>query len=103
MKFRCEEAASKILPAIRAEVAVKLAKDYGLKQIEISKILGVTQGAVSHYLTAFRGKERDIINSNPKIMKKIDEIARMLIKGKFDENSVCQICREIRRLSPSNP
>ncbi len=103
MKFRCEEAASRILPAIRAEVAIRLARDYGLKQIEISKILGVTQGAVSHYLTAFRGKEREIINSDPKIMKKIDDIAKMLVKGNFDENSICQICREIRKLSSSNP
>jgi len=103
MKFPCEEVANKILPAIRAEIAIKLATTYGLKQIEISKILGVTQGAVSHYLTAFRGKEREMLSKNPEIGKKIDEIAAMLINGEFEESSVCKICKEIRKLSSANP
>jgi|Deesub1362A_J573_1020465.scaffolds.fasta_scaffold14602_3 hypothetical protein len=98
MKFPCEEVANKILPAIRAEIATKLANEYGLKQIEISKILGVTQGAVSHYLTSFRGKERELLR-NPDIGKKIDEMAAMLVKGEFDERYVCKICKELRELS----
>ncbi|HEC76548.1 MAG TPA: transcriptional regulator [Thermoplasmatales archaeon] len=102
MKFPCEKVANTILPAIRAEIAFKLSNEYGLKQMEISKILGVTQGAVSHYLTSFRGKERETVNKNPKIMEKIDEIAYMLVRGKFDEKNFCEICREIRRLSSSD-
>ncbi|RLF48120.1 MAG: transcriptional regulator [Thermoplasmata archaeon] len=99
MKFPCEEVANKILPAIRAEIATKLANEYGLKQIEISKILGVTQGAVSHYLSSFRGKERELLSKNPDIEKKIDEMAAMLIKGEFDEKHICKICKKLRELS----
>lgn len=99
MKFPCEKIANTIIPAIRAEIAFKLSTEYGLKQIEISNILGVTQGAVSHYLTSFRGKEREMVKKNPEIAEKIDEIADMMVNGKFDEKKFCEICRKIRRLS----
>ncbi len=96
MKFPCEEIANKIIPAIRAEIAVRLAKDYGMKQVEISKILGITQGAVSHYITSFRGKEREVIEKNPDIKKKIDEITKLLVNGRDIEGKICEICRELR-------
>jgi len=99
MKFPCEEIANKILPAIRAEIAVKLSKDYGLKQIEISKILGITQGAVSHYLTSFRGKERKLLKKDPEIKKLIDEMAKKLVKGNFDGKEFCSICQKLRASS----
>ncbi len=98
MKFPCEEIANKIIPAIRAEIAVKLAKEYGMKQIEISKILGITQGAVSHYISSYRGKEREIILKNPEIRKKIDEMAKLILNGEFEEEKMCQICKILRKL-----
>jgi len=101
MKFPCEKIANRILPAIRAEIAVKLSKEYGLKQIEISKILGITQGAVSHYITSFRGKEREIMKNNPEIMKIIDRIVKKLLRGNFEEKEICMVCKKIRELSPN--
>ncbi len=101
MKFKCEEMANKILPAIRAEIAIKLYREYGIKQIEISKILGITQGAVSHYLTSFRGKEREIINNNPEIEKEMNKLVSLMLRGEFDEEIICRICKIIN--SSSNP
>ena len=101
MKFKCEEMANKILPAIRAEIAIKLYREYGIKQIEMSKILGITQGAVSHYLTSFRGKEREIINNNPEIEKEMNKLVSLMLRGEFDEEIICRICKIIN--SSSNP
>ena len=102
MKLRCEEVASKILPAIRAEIAIKLYREHGIKQMEISRILGISQGAVSHYLTSFRGKERDRINNNPEIEKEMNKLVSLLLRGEFDEEIVCRICKMVSR-SSSNP
>jgi predicted transcriptional regulator len=98
MKFPCEALANKVLPAIRAEIAIKLFNDYGMKQIEISRILGVTQGAVSHYLTSFRGKERHTFHTILEIDEALNDITNMLVNGKVDENNFCTICHKLRKL-----
>jgi len=102
MKFPCEELASTIIPAIRAEIAIKLSRNHGMKQMEISRILGITQSAVSHYITSFRGKQRETIMSNPFIEEKIDEMATMMANGEFDENHICSLCKSIRSLLSSD-
>ncbi|HDN51138.1 MAG: transcriptional regulator [Thermoplasmata archaeon] len=102
MKFPCEELASTIIPAIRAEIAIKLSRNHGMKQVEISRILGITQSAVSHYITSFRGKQREIIMSNPTIEEKIDEMATMMVNGEFNEDHICTLCRSIRELLSSD-
>ena len=47
-------------------------KKKGLKQIEFAKISGITQGAISHYITGKRGKV-DPLNAK-KIAKAIPSI-----------------------------
>ena len=101
MKLKCEEMANKILPAIRAEIAIKLYREYGIKQTDISKILGITQGAVSHYLTSFRGKEREKIRNNPEINREMDKLVSSLLKGKFEDEIICRICKMVNGSSPS--
>ena len=53
MVLPCEIAANKIVPAIKAKLARKLKKN-GMKQKEIAKLLGVTNAAVSQYLSGKR-------------------------------------------------
>jgi len=48
--FPCEEIVRKYLPAMRASIAKKLYRK-GLKQERIAKELGLTQAAVSKYLS----------------------------------------------------
>lgn len=102
MKFPCEELASTIIPAIRAEIAIKLSQNHGMKQMEISRVLGITQSAVSHYLTSFRGKQRETIIKNPLIEEKIDEMTTMMVNGEFDEEHLCSLCKSIRMLLSSD-
>lgn len=44
-----------LIPALRAIIAKKLADDHNIREEEISKMLGVTQAAVSNYIRGTRG------------------------------------------------
>ncbi len=44
-----------LIPALRAILAKKLAEDHDVREDEISKMLGVTQAAVSNYIRGTRG------------------------------------------------
>ena len=44
-----------LIPALRAILAKKLAKDHNIREEEISKMLGVTQAAISNYIRGTRG------------------------------------------------
>lgn len=44
-----------LIPALRAIVAKRLAEGHGIREDEISRMLGVTQAAVSNYIRGTRG------------------------------------------------
>ncbi|MEE9173951.1 MAG: helix-turn-helix domain-containing protein [Thermoplasmata archaeon] len=52
----CEYAVPEFLPALRAGIAYNLATEHNLSQREIAERLGLTQAAVSHYITRRRGR-----------------------------------------------
>jgi len=55
-----------LIPALRAILAKKLAQEHKIKEDEISKMLGVTQAAVSNYIRGTRG--------DPKLIAKLVEV-----------------------------
>ena len=55
-----------LIPALRAILAKKLAHEYKIREDEISKMLGVTQAAVSNYIRGTRG--------DPKLIAKLVEV-----------------------------
>lgn len=54
MRLFCETVVNEVLPAVRSIVARELA-DRGHTQTEIADMMGVTQPAVSQYLSSTRG------------------------------------------------
>ncbi len=90
----CETAVWHILPAIRSEVAKELVK-CGLSQKEISERLGITQPAVSQYVTSKRG-------SNVAMNDEVTELIQTLAHDVAEENDidlnvrVCEICTHIK-------
>ena len=44
-----------LIPALRAILAKKLAEDHNIREDVISKMLGVTQAAISNYIRGTRG------------------------------------------------
>ncbi len=62
-----------LIPALRAILAKKLAEDHKIREDEISKMLGVTQAAVSNYIRGTRG--------DPQLIKKLlaeEQVSKMI-------------------------
>ncbi len=81
-----------LIPGIRSELAKELLK-LGMKQKEISKILNITQPAVSQYISDKRGHG---IKFNDQTMDLIKKFALELKEGRSTSTEVIQrTCRII--------
>ena len=90
----CETAVWSILPTIRCEVSKELAK-LGLSQMMISARLGVTQPAVSQYVTSKRGTAVAVSDD---VRTLIQSLAEDVAAGKelnLNER-ICAICTHIQ-------
>jgi len=69
-----------LIPALRAILAKKLAVDHKIREDEISKMLGVTQAAVSNYIRGTRGDPQLILKllAEEQVSKMIDELTDSL-------------------------
>jgi quinolinate synthase len=93
-RFPCEVAVWRILPTIRSEIAKQLAS-LGLPQMVISKRLGITQPAVSQYVTKKRGVTFTVSDDAQRL---IHALAEDVAHGK-DINlneRMCEICANIQ-------
>ena len=64
-----------LIPALRAILAKTLAEKHKVREDEISKMLGVTQAAVSNYIRGTRG--------DPELIKKLlieDQVSEMIFE-----------------------
>lgn len=76
-----EVVTAKLLPTIRARLAQVLLDEYGMRQVEVAKHLGITQAAVSHYKTASRGLDPDLVRLFPEIDTEVRALAARLADG----------------------
>ncbi len=69
-----------LIPALRAILSKKLAEDHKIREDEISKMLGVTQAAVSNYIRGTRGDPQLILKllAEEQVSKMIDELTDSL-------------------------
>ena len=95
MKIQCEEAVWYTLPIIRKEFAKSLIKDHGLTQRKAAEKLGITEAAVSQYLSKKRG---DFKVSDATLRREIKESTKRIIKGdsKVMKTETCRICHLLR-------
>ncbi len=94
MKSPCEVIVWDVLPSIRAVLTEELVKR-GLPQKEISKMLGITPAAVSHYVSKKRGYK---IQFQDAVKDEIKRLANDIIQGGIDNLSlrICEICMKLR-------
>ena len=73
-----------LIPALRAILAKKLAENHNIREDEISKMLGVTQAAVSNYIRGTRGDPELIakLSSQKQIVEMLNEISDNLASNK---------------------
>lgn len=68
------------LSALRAILASKLVKEYGLKKSQVAQLLGITPAAVTHYLGGSRASSTvNSISSSPEAMTFITDLAQKLV------------------------
>jgi len=69
-----------LIPALRAILSKKLAQEHKIREDEISKMLGVTQAAVSNYIRGTRGDPNLIqkLLAEEQVAKLIDELCLSL-------------------------
>lgn len=96
LKPPCEIVVWYLIPGIRSVLAKELF-NLGMKQKEISKILDITQPAVSQYLSDKRGNE---VGFNDDILELIKKLANDLKDGKIEKIDIipriCEICRKTK-------
>ena len=71
MLLPAEIESKSLIPALRAILAKDLANRYHIREDEISKMLGVTQAAISNYIRGTRG--------DPKLIEKLLEDKQVAI------------------------
>lgn len=95
MKTPCEIIVWNVVPIIRKEFAKNLIKTYNLNQRKVAEKLGITESAVSRYVSGKRGA---IEISDDNILQEIKKSAKRIAK----ENSTtvieetCRICRLLK-------
>lgn len=86
-----EVVVAKLLPTIRARIAQELLRTYEMKQVEVAKVLGITQAAVSHYNTKSRGVDQDILRRFPEIEGFVDRMAEKIHDGLSRSEQIARI------------
>lgn len=91
VKEPCETVVWDVLPVIRKEVAKKLIEKHGFTQRKVAQKLGLTEAAVSRYLSKKRGK-RKITNQD--ILHEMDVSSDLIVNGNDEtvNREICRIC-----------
>ncbi len=101
MKPICEIVVEQVLPTIRVMVVKDLIKRYKLSQVDVAKKLGITQPAVSQYVSDLRGKremEKILLKAMGKDIKKLaDDIANGKLKQADVIKQYCGICKMVKK------
>jgi predicted transcriptional regulator len=77
MHLPSEIEAIAVIPALRSMLARELMSHGGLSQTQVASLLGVTQAAVSNYLSGNRGREIRYLD-DPRVKVRVSDIANSL-------------------------
>jgi hypothetical protein len=84
-----------LIPSLRKELARIFIKDYELNQKEISKLLGITEASVSHYVNEQRGQKIKFTQTEMEMIKKS---AGNMIKTKSSYvKEIYSLCNQFRK------
>jgi len=99
MRSYCEVYVRSVLPSLRLYLAEKLVKDYGLTQLEVSRMLGISQPLVNYVVNRRRRpKMLEKLLSMPQLKNALDKEARELALKEVDpSNLACDLCFVLRR------
>jgi len=90
-----------LLPAIRAKLAKDLVEKHNFRTKDAAEALGLTQAAVSQYISSKRGRQGiRLLEESKEAVEVINSILDKIINGKFkveDEvEYICKLCEILR-------
>ena len=95
MKMSCEHAIWHILPAIRRELVRNLVREIGLSQHKTANLIGISDSAVSQYLSGKRGM---LVINDQEVLDEISKTAHKIHNGGgFKHEELCRICTMMRK------
>jgi len=98
MLMPCETIMKEFLPAVRAGVTKELALKYSFTQTNIASNLGITQAAVSKYLSGDYTDKIKSLEKNSEMRKIIDTLTLGIVNGKVKKKemveTVCRVCEQ---------
>ncbi|MCG7854863.1 MAG: helix-turn-helix domain-containing protein [Methanoregulaceae archaeon] len=86
----CDIMVRKYLPAMRAEMVLRLVQREGISQSDAAKRLGVSRAAISQYLSGKRGESK--VELSTELNTLIDQWAHSVAESDAGI-TVCDICR----------
>ncbi|RLE97347.1 MAG: hypothetical protein DRJ57_04555 [Thermoprotei archaeon] len=94
LKAPCERLARYVLPALRGALISYMYNRRRMGQLEIARLTGVSQSAVSRYVNRERGLYRAILTQVPGVREVLEDAAARLERG--EDVSLCSLCRVLK-------
>lgn len=98
MKIPCEIVVWQVLPLIRRELAKELVRSHNMSQAEVARKFGITDAAVSQYLTRKRGGEYSELPCYSEFQSEIGDAAARIAHGGDVGTEVCRLCLVVKRI-----
>lgn len=89
-KIPCEIVTWYLLPAIRRELSLILITNHGLYQKDVAILLGITDAAVSQYISKKRG---NIIDFDGIGRGEFETSTNNILEGVPAEKEICRLCK----------
>lgn len=100
MRPPCEVVVKYMLPKFRAMVAEELVEKHGMTQMTAASKLGMTQAAVSYYLSSKRGFKAEKFSKDPNCKSAVSEAAALLSEEEAPSARVvelfCKCCKTLK-------
>ncbi|MBO3800136.1 MAG: hypothetical protein FGF52_03690 [Candidatus Brockarchaeota archaeon] len=102
MAIHCESMVKYVVPALRMLISRHLIENYNLNQVEVAKLLHVTQPSVSNYMGRRKGsaKIRRFLN-NAIVNEYATDLARRIFEQGLSikdlSGDLCDLCTKLRK------
>jgi len=104
LRLPCEVLTEHLLPMIRRMLAKELVNRHGMSQVKASRILGVTQPAVSNYLRSEPRVRRELEASLGEVKRMVESLSEDLLKDRLTQvealKRICSLCIQMRNRGP---
>ncbi len=102
MRPPCEAIVTIILPAVRSLLAQELINHQGFSQIEVARLLGTTQPAISQYLSQKRGDQlTNLLESSSVVRLAIRRASKRILESPFSSvdgiRIFCELCSVLKQ------